>query len=64
MSTSEQSPARAWPAIRRWLMRFHLWIGIAFCIPFAVLGITGSYLVYDQDFTAPPRATKIGRAHV
>ncbi len=60
MSTLEQSLARAWPAIRRWLMRIHLWIGIAFCIPFAVLGVTGSYLVYDQDFTAPPRATAAG----
>ena len=61
MSAIEQTTsASAWPSIRRWLMRIHLWIGIAFCIPFAVLGITGSYLVYDQDVTAPPRATAVG----
>ena len=60
MSASEQTSGSVWPGIRRWLMRIHLWIGIAFCIPFAVLGITGSYLVYDQDVTAPPRATAVG----
>ena len=60
MSALEQTSGGAWPIIRRWLMRIHLWIGIAFCIPFAVLGITGSYLVYDQDVTAPPRATAVG----
>jgi uncharacterized iron-regulated membrane protein len=59
MST-EQSPNQTWSSIRRLLLRIHLWIGIAFCIPFAVLGLTGAYLVYDQDFTAPPRATAIG----
>ena len=58
MSALEQTTGSAWPIIRRWLLRIHLWIGIAFCIPFAVLGITGSYLVYDQDVTAPPRAMK------
>src|SRR5262245_46887007 len=56
----EQSPANTWSSIRRLLLRIHLWIGIAFCIPFAVLGITGAYLVYDQDFAAPPRATAVG----
>ena len=64
MSTIEQSSARVHLGIganiRRWLLRIHLWIGIAFCIPFAVLGITGSFLVYDQDITAPPRAAAVG----
>ena len=60
MSAFEQTSGSTWLTIRRWLMRIHLWIGIAFCIPFAVLGITGSYLVYDQDVTAPPRATAVG----
>ncbi len=60
MSALERTSAGAWMNIRRWLLRVHLWIGIAFCIPFAVLGVTGSYLVYDQDFTAPPRATAVG----
>ena len=60
MSALEQTSGNAWPIIRRWLLKIHLWIGIAFCIPFAVLGITGSYLVYDQDVTAPPRATAVG----
>jgi uncharacterized iron-regulated membrane protein len=60
MSALEHPSGSAWPSIRRWLLRIHLWIGIAFCIPFAVLGVTGSFLVYDQDFTAPPRASAVG----
>ena len=53
--------ARHGPTFAACCCRFHLWIGIAFCIPFAILGVTGAYLVYDQDFTAPPRATAAGR---
>jgi uncharacterized iron-regulated membrane protein len=64
MSVIEQSDARVrlglGANIRRLLLRIHLWIGIVFCIPFAVLGVTGAYLVYDQDVTAPPRATAVG----
>lgn len=64
MSTMELNPARArigvWPVVRRWLLWLHLWIGIAFSIPFVILGVTGSYLVYDQDWSAPPRATTVG----
>lgn len=59
MST-EQSSGQTWPKVRRVLLQLHLWIGIAFSIPFVVLGVTGAYLVYDQDFTAPPRATAAG----
>src|SRR5262245_52156399 len=64
MSAIEDNSARVhWGLganIRRLLLRIHLWIGIVFCIPFAILGITGAYLVYDQDVTAPPRATAVG----
>jgi uncharacterized iron-regulated membrane protein len=56
----EQTSSAASFPWRRWLLRVHLWIGIAFCIPFALLGITGSILVYDQDVLAPPRATAMG----
>ena len=59
MST-EQSSGQTWSNFRRLLLRLHLWIGIAFSIPFVILGVTGAYLVYDQDFTAPPRATAAG----
>src|SRR5262249_15294684 len=57
---SAESSAQTWPVVRRVLLQLHLWIGIAFAIPFAILGITGAYLVYDQDFSAPPRATAVG----
>jgi uncharacterized iron-regulated membrane protein len=62
MSTMEAaSPAASPISLRRWLLRIHLWIGITLCIPFALLGITGSILVYDQDFLAPPpKATAAG----
>ncbi len=56
----EQSSGQTWSNVRRVLLQFHLWIGIAFSIPFVILGVTGAYLVYDQDFTAPPRATAAG----
>jgi uncharacterized iron-regulated membrane protein len=49
---------------RRLLFWLHIWVGLAFCVPFALLGITGSILVYEQpinDFFAPtPRATASG----
>ena len=60
MSTMELSSTAASFPWRKWLLRIHLWIGIAFAIPFALLGITGSILVYDQDILAPPRATTVG----
>ncbi len=56
----EQSSGQTWPKVRRVLLQLHLWIGIVLSIPFVILGITGAYLVYDQDFTAPPRATTAG----
>jgi uncharacterized iron-regulated membrane protein len=57
MELSSTAAALPW---RKWLLRIHLWIGIAFAIPFALLGITGSILVYDQDVMEPPRATAVG----
>lgn len=59
MSTMESS-AGAGFNFRRLLVTIHLWIRIAFAIPFAMLGITGAYLVYDQDFDNIPRATASG----
>jgi uncharacterized iron-regulated membrane protein len=46
--------------LRRVLFLMHLWIGVTLCIPFALLGLTGAYLVYDQDVDAPPRAVAVG----
>lgn len=48
--------------LRRVLFQVHLWIGLILSIPFAILGVTGSYLVYDQDFDAVPAATAQGVA--
>jgi len=36
--------------IREALRIAHLWIGVGLCIPFVVLGISGSYLVYHDFF--------------
>jgi uncharacterized iron-regulated membrane protein len=47
-------------SVRRILLQVHLWVGLIFCIPFVILGVTGSYLVYDQDFMTVPRATAVG----
>jgi uncharacterized iron-regulated membrane protein len=58
--SAEQSSNQPWSRVRRVLLQFHLWIGITFSIPFVILGVTGSYLVYDQDWQAPPRATAVG----
>ncbi|HEX3483555.1 MAG TPA: PepSY-associated TM helix domain-containing protein [Micropepsaceae bacterium] len=49
---------------RRLLFWIHIWIGLAFCLPFALLGITGSILVYEQPINALlapiPAATAAG----
>jgi uncharacterized iron-regulated membrane protein len=64
MATIEPAPRLALP-VRRLLSWIHLWVGVAFCLPFALLGITGSILVYQQPIsnfvTAAPRATAIGQ---
>lgn len=45
--------ADALPArIRHFLADLHLWIGVGFCIPFILLGLSGSYLVYHESFDA------------
>jgi uncharacterized iron-regulated membrane protein len=49
---------------RRLLFWLHIWVGLALCLPFALLGLTGSILVYEQpidDIFAPvPQATAAG----
>src|ERR1051326_8340586 len=49
------------PQLRRVLGTLHLWIGLTLCLPLAVLGLTGSILVFEPELTAwldpPPRAT-------
>src|SRR5262245_50913727 len=58
MTTIENTAVRTMsPSLRRILGWAHLWIGLIFCIPFAILGVTGSILVYDEplaDFISPP----------
>ncbi len=65
MTTIENTAARTMsPSLRRILGWLHLWIGLIFCIPFAILGVTGSILVYDEplaDFvSSPPHASAQG----
>jgi len=54
-----EKPKRS-TTLRDVLFQVHLWVGLIFCIPFVVLGLTGSYLVYDQDFVTPPMAQTEG----
>jgi uncharacterized iron-regulated membrane protein len=35
--------------IRRLIGQIHLWAGLALCIPFAMLGLTGSILVFEDE---------------
>jgi uncharacterized iron-regulated membrane protein len=35
--------------IRRIIVRLHLWIGLALCIPLTVIGLTGSILVFEDE---------------
>ena len=39
------SAERPW---RRMFRLVHLWIGLALCLPLAILGITGSFLVFHH----------------
>ncbi len=66
MSTMEQTEARRTPfSARRLLFWIHICIGLSLGIPFALLGITGSILVYEQGidefFSPAPRATAVGK---
>jgi uncharacterized iron-regulated membrane protein len=51
-------------SVRRVLFLAHIWVGLAFCIPFALLGVTGSILVYEREindfFNPAPPVTATG----
>ena len=71
-SPSAPTPARRRPRrkadaptarLRRLLADLHLWIGLILCVPFVLLGLSGSYLTYHETFDgwlnggAPPRTS-------
>jgi len=61
-TTRPPARRRSW---RRVLGLVHLWAGLALCLPLAVLGVTGSLLVFDHELEAllgeaPPRARAAG----
>ncbi len=33
---------------RRWLRLLHLWLGLGFCVPFVMLGLTGTLLTFEH----------------
>jgi uncharacterized iron-regulated membrane protein len=45
------APARAAsvPSVRRILGLIHLWIGLILCLPLAIIGLTGSVLVFEHE---------------
>jgi uncharacterized iron-regulated membrane protein len=51
MSTAVQA-SRISPRVREFLRLAHIWTGLVLCLPLAVLGATGSILVYDTEFAA------------
>jgi uncharacterized iron-regulated membrane protein len=67
MSSAVQA-SRISPRVRETLRLVHIWIGLALCLPIAVLGATGSILVYDTEIaslfvsqSAPARAGADGQ---
>lgn len=50
--------------LRKVLAALHLWLGLALCLPFLLMGLTGSILVYGDElerlFGTAPRATAQG----
>ena len=51
-------------SLRRVFFLAHIWVGLAFCLPFALLGVTGSLLVYEREindiFNPAPAVTATG----
>jgi uncharacterized iron-regulated membrane protein len=51
-------------SVRRLFFLAHIWVGLAFCLPFALLGLTGSLLVYEREindfFNPAPAVTPTG----
>jgi uncharacterized iron-regulated membrane protein len=37
---------------RRIIGQLHLWVGLALCIPFVLLGLTGSILVFEDELNS------------
>lgn len=37
------------PSLRRVLFQIHLWVGLILCIPLAIIGVTGSILVFEHE---------------
>lgn len=50
--------------IKRVLFQIHLWIGLILALPFLILGITGAFLVFDQDIDKALNAPKAPVASV
>ncbi|MEJ0022196.1 MAG: PepSY-associated TM helix domain-containing protein [Alphaproteobacteria bacterium] len=44
--------------IRKILFQIHLWSGLILALPFLILGITGAFLVFDQDIDRALNAQK------
>jgi uncharacterized iron-regulated membrane protein len=40
------------PSLRRLLGTVHLWVGLILCLPLAVIGVTGSILVFEPELDA------------
>jgi uncharacterized iron-regulated membrane protein len=52
--------------MRRLIGQIHLWTGLVCCVPFVLLGLTGSILVFEDELRAafaPPPAGQQGPAH-
>ena len=35
--------------MRKFLKKLHLWIGLIFCLPLILMGLTGSILIFERE---------------
>lgn len=61
MKDADRSPRTPW-TLRRVLFQLHLWTGLIFCLPFVILGISGTILTYDEELADLAGVTPHARA--
>ncbi len=53
--------------MRKFLKKLHLWIGLIFCLPLILMGLTGSILIFEREsksFFAPKYSLQtVGEKH-
>lgn len=53
--------------MRKFLKKLHLWIGLIFCLPLILMGLSGSILIFEREaesFFAPKYSIEQGKTHL